>query len=83
MPTFEFFLSEKAGGYIFCTFFHEDSKIVSFIKIGPRLSTPQHGLACLLSFVEQAAWAKLGRLGGLSDQKTKMNFIIRVEKLSF
>ena len=43
----------------------------------------QGGLPCLLNFADQAGWAKLGRRGGLSDQKTEMGFIIRVEKLSF
>ena len=44
---------------------------------------PKLGLPCLLNFADQAGWAKLGRWGGLSDQKTEMDFIIRVEKLSF
>ena len=44
---------------------------------------PKLGLPCLLNFADQAGWAKLGRRGGLSDQKTEMCFIIRVEKLSF
>ena len=83
MPTFEIFLSEQAGGYIFCTVFHEDFKIVIFLKIGSCPSTPKLGLPCLLNFADQAGWAKLGRRGDLSDQKTEMGFIIRVEKLSF
>ena len=83
VPTFKIFLSEQAGRYIFCTVFHEDLKNVNFFKIGSCPSTPKLGLPCLLNFADQAGWAKLGRRGGLSDQKTEMGFIIRVEKLSF
>ena len=36
VPTFEIFSSEQAGGYIFCTVFHEDFKNVFFLKIGPK-----------------------------------------------
>ena len=83
MPTFEFFPSEQAGGYIFCTVFHEDCENVIFLKIGSCPLTPKLGLPCLLNFADRAGWAKLGRRGGLSDQKTEMGFIIKVEKLSF
>ena len=31
----------------------------------------------------QAAWAKLVRRGGLSDQKIKKGTFLRIEKLSF
>ena len=72
-----------AGRYMYWAVFYEDFKNIDIIKIGPRPLTPRHGLACLLNFAEQAGWAKLGRQGGLSDQKTEMGFIIRVEKLSF
>ena len=36
----------------------------------------------MLNFVEQASWAEVVRRQGLSDQKIKIGFIIRVEKLS-
>ena len=77
------FMSEQAGRYIFCTVFHEDLKNVNFFKIRSWPSTPKLGLPCLLNFADQAGWAKLGHRRGLSDQKTEMCFIIRVEKLSF
>ena len=34
VPTFKIFLSEQAGGYIFCTVFHKDLKNVNLFKIG-------------------------------------------------
>ena len=83
MPTFKISMSEQAGGYIFFTVFHEEFKNVNFFKIGSFPSTAKLGLPCLLNFADQEGWAKLRRQGGLSDQKTEMGFIIRVEKLCF
>ena len=78
------FLSEQAGRYIFCTVFQNIKKCKFFSKLdhAHRPSLACH-LPCLLNFADQAGWSKLGRQGGLSDQKTEMGFIIRVEKLSF
>ena len=50
-----------------------------------RHSISTHNLcpACLLNKIEQASQAELVCRQGLSDQKIKSGFIIRVEKLSF
>ena len=57
VPTSKIFLSEQAGGYIFCTVFHKDLKNVNLFKIGSCPSTPKLGLPCLLNFADQAGWA--------------------------
>ena len=62
VPTFEIFLSDQTGGYMFCTVF----------------SKSDHAHRCPSSacLADLAGWAKLGHRGGLSHQKTKMGLIL-------
>ena len=55
------------GRYMFYTIFHEDSKNITFFKIGHTQSTPKLCPAWLLIKTEQASQAELGRRLGVSN----------------